>query len=72
MQKRIGERKRRDNMRRRARHKYRGGIYECAGCKEFYYRSELHIHHQNYKGYDGKIRLLCKKCHAKTHRKKGI
>ena len=64
------ERRRRDNMRRRARHRAgKAGIFRCAICKKYKSRRELEIHHTSYKGYDGRARYICKEHHYKIHKR---
>lgn len=67
-QKRTGERKRRDNMRRRARHRVgKAGIFRCAICKQLKQRRSLEIDHVSYAGLLGKWRLICIEHHHKKH-----
>lgn len=66
MQKRIGERKRRDNMRRRARRQVgRAGIFRCEICGSWRSRQDMEMHHTDYSGYNGKTKLICTEHHAK-------
>jgi hypothetical protein len=65
-QKRTGERRRRDNLRRRARHKVgSAGVFICAICGQYKQRRSLEIDHTNYNGVMGKWRLICIAHHRK-------
>lgn len=69
VQKRVGERRRRDNLRRRDRRRVgKQGFYKCHSCKGYFYRYEMQVHHTSYKGL-GKSVLLCIPCHEKRHKR---
>jgi len=62
------ERKRRDNMRRRARHRAgKAGVFLCAICKKYKNRRQMEIHHTSYAGYNGRTRYICTTHHYEKH-----
>jgi len=68
-QKRTGERRRRDNLRRNSRRRVANGIYACAICGKVRFRRDLEAHHENYEGITGKFRMVCKDEHRKITEK---